>query len=304
LFPQFSSMHLPIATGCIPHRRRENSILQQEVVRWRLHHKRIMYVASSHDVANAFPSVSHCKLDDEMDRRTTKVERQWLKQRYRWATMTMKTDMYEDPFVISDMDEPQSQIQMAIGSGSLQGDSIATEQFGCVYQPTVQKWIECTADDRMTATTTIFGNSLSLDLSTTLYADDVFRIHIVDQFWHVTHLAAKSNVMFDVFLDQLDMAQHKKKIDTIIHLVGVGSRDTVRRICASAKEYLGNISTDIRLLGVHIHHECSFTPERHRRIAAAGKGFFAMGRFWYTQSPRRSKLVIFHCMVVSANLSS
>ncbi|CAE8722639.1 unnamed protein product, partial [Polarella glacialis] len=122
----------PFAMGLARHRRREQAIMQQRILAWRLQQAKQSHALLLFDVANAFPSPNFEALDAVVTRQFNIQDQTIMQQRHREASTTILT--HED-----------IPLNLKIGSGSLQGDGVAGFEFAEVYNPRVQRYL-----DRMT----------------------------------------------------------------------------------------------------------------------------------------------------------
>ena len=66
--------------GFLKYRRREQAILVQNIMTWRLRSSKYSHITSFHDVANAFPSISTQTLDEMVEKQLNRTIKQYLKQ--------------------------------------------------------------------------------------------------------------------------------------------------------------------------------------------------------------------------------
>ena len=102
--------------GFQPGKRREQAILIQNTVGWKLRQLKRRHFIAFHDVSNAFPSPTYAALDQTMDRHAKHGESNFLKCRYKQTQVTIEC-------------RNGSTVTVAPGTGSLQGDSTAANQF-------------------------------------------------------------------------------------------------------------------------------------------------------------------------------
>ncbi|CAE8634422.1 unnamed protein product [Polarella glacialis] len=153
--------------------RREQAILQQRLLGWRLAAAGLNFVMTKFDIANAFPSPTFQALDEMVNRHLQPVEAALMRQRYHNGAMTIHT-------------QDDTNVQLAIGSGVLQGDSTAAEQFTAVFNPTVASYIAQLSEEDITANLLLQDELTGdqVDPSTTTYADDLVTTATVQDAAH------------------------------------------------------------------------------------------------------------------------
>ncbi|CAE8603841.1 unnamed protein product [Polarella glacialis] len=175
LWRTHTAKHSHNSYGFIPHRRREQAVVQVQCLLWKLRRAGINALTSFFDVTNAFPSPDFHSLDRAISRkRFCKADGNLLSQRHRAAH-----------FVLHDHTGAEALVKS--GCGDMQGDSVAPEKFTLVYEPLVSSWQQRTrtASEKsgiLTATDPVSG--ALVDLSFALYADDLVRVGVCDSAEH------------------------------------------------------------------------------------------------------------------------
>ena len=182
------------ATGYLPHRRREQAILQQSVARHRLQKTKISHATAFYDLANAFASASHTHTlaPYVLQSQFPPAEQQHLLQRLEHAQMVVQRS--------------DGELQQQIGSGSLPGDSIAGPWFLAGYHHKLDRYLHNTSNLAITAARPPqfegfpqHASPAALDISFTSYADDVARTVCTTTSLQLHYVAQQSN-------DQLSQA--------------------------------------------------------------------------------------------------
>ncbi|CAE8589073.1 unnamed protein product [Polarella glacialis] len=152
------------STAYLPHRRREQSMVQQRIVLHRLTAAKLSHGLLIYDVRNAFPSISHDALDQATQDSFALEDQFLMTQRYRNSTTTINT-----------ADCPCTYVT---GCGNLQGDSIAALQFAEVYTPCLYTYLNLKHIQpwgrKLLLTDWLTGDLV--DAGFTNYADDVADI--------------------------------------------------------------------------------------------------------------------------------
>ncbi len=125
-----------ISYGYTKHRRREQALLVQNVVAWKLRQafleaddptcQAYNYTNTLRDVSNAFPSPDHDEMDKMVDELADGKLAQLLKLRYRQSWMVISTLKGERVIY-----QPKT--------GGLQGDCIMPEMFAALYEPVIDE---------------------------------------------------------------------------------------------------------------------------------------------------------------------
>jgi hypothetical protein len=157
------------ACGFLRHRRREQAILQQRCLNWKLQKTGQSRVSVFYDVKNAFPSPSHSSLDLAVCSNCRPADANLLCLRHRAAFILVR-----DPF------KPEFTV-VQIGCGNLQGDRVAPSQFLAVYHPALDEWNDrCRRMEhggQFVLRDPVSG--LQVDTALSTFADDVARTHVV-----------------------------------------------------------------------------------------------------------------------------
>jgi len=154
---------LPFEHGYVAHRRREDPVAQHLCLAWRLRRCKLSYLQESFDSKNAFLSPEHDSLCGMLDEHVADpLARKFLCERIRGATTRVRTR--------------EGAAVFALGSGVPPGDRCMPDVFRAFTQPSFQQWAQQLRDEGETALVAASVVSRRpLDLSTSAYADDLFR---------------------------------------------------------------------------------------------------------------------------------
>lgn len=151
------------ASGFVKGRRRESAIMIQRCNKKRLIRGNRGYLAISHDVANAFPSPCHDRMDIMVDREAKSGSR-IMKRRHRRARVILKGP--------GGAKQP-----VKLGCGATQGDTASPEMFVVTYDDPIASWEKAhqnTPHGRILNVKDPVRNKV-VSTSLTTFADDAFR---------------------------------------------------------------------------------------------------------------------------------
>ena len=278
------------ACGFLRHRRREQAIVQQRCLNWRLQKAGKGRVSVLYDVKNAFPSPSHDSLDQAVRRVCRPADVNLLCLRHRAAFILLR-DPFQHVFAM-----------VQIGCGNLQGDRVAPSQFLSVYHPAIDMWnAQCNRLEQGTqleAPDLISG--LQVDTSLSTFADDVARTHMLPRIADFTPTVRSLDASLDASLGPLCMGQNHDKKELLVRLMGSGAQVAMQRIYHGRIRFRGRCQRVCKYLGSLLHHSGATTPEISKRIAVAKRNWSILHKFWHAKgvaAPHRR--LVFHAMVVS-----
>ena len=280
------------AAGYAKSKSREEAILQQLCLGHRLHKAKVGCATFFKDVANAFYSPEHVHLDAAIDTTMRPCDRQLLKQRHHAASIHIQA--------------ADGNILLAVGSGALQGDSIASELFLEQYHPLVDRWLaDLAASDSqrhlLEAEDPI--NRKRVDASLSTYADDVAIKVLASTAASLQTKAASLDDHLDTALAAGGLAQNRGKQEVVVRFAGPGSHAQMRAIYTGNVALEGQVVPKARYLGEFYNYTCSGTDARKHRLQRAQVAWRSMGSFWTKQGcSRRSVSILFRAMVVETAL--
>jgi hypothetical protein len=278
------------ACGFLRHRRREQAILQQRCLNWKLQKTGQSRVSVFYDVKNAFPSPSHASLDLAVCSNCRPADANLLCLRHRAAFI-----MVRDPF------KPEFTV-VQIGCGNLQGDRVAPSQFLAVYHPALDEWNDrCRRMEhggQLVLRDPVSG--LQVDTALSTFADDVARTHVVPRIADFSPTMQTLDSHFDACLGRLHMGQNHDKKELLVRLMGKGAQLAMQRIYHGHIQVRGHCQRMCKYLGSLLHHSGATSPEVSTRIAVAKRNWAIMRKFWFTRGVAASqRRLVFLAMVVS-----
>ncbi|MCP4923610.1 MAG: hypothetical protein GY915_06220, partial [bacterium] len=228
------------AFGFTKGRRREQAILAANTIKWRLRVLGRDHAQSMHDVANAFPSLSHKALYIMIDEKVHIDDRRFIKARHKKCVMKITTT-------------GQEALYLRPGQGGLQGDGAMAPEFGQVYEAHITQWMD-NANNPILATDPLTNQVLHVGAH--CYADDISDINLLDN-GHNTleHVSGRRNEELDTILQNLEMGQNH---DKEVHITTFIGRDSVKRAQntrkigeekRNKKEPFGTIKKEDKYLG-------------------------------------------------------
>ena len=279
------SYHRPYASGYARGRSRLEAIIHQHVVAERLHAAGLSFVSCFHDIANAFPSMSHSHLYGIITEAARPCDAPLLLARVRSTGMVV--------------DACDASVVVAPQSGTLQGDSIAGDLFLAGYHPLVDAWTaDLSSRDpsyRIPAYSPLDLAEVDLALST--YADDLCRKILVRNPADASSKVQYSNRCLDAHLAPAGMAQNTGKQEHVVRFAGQGARVFTRTILQQ-QPLDGSAVPRARYLGGFQTHIACPSYELTFRIARAYAAWCTFRRLWYScELPWKGLRTIFLGMV-------
>lgn len=282
-----SSNH-DFAHGFKQFRRRETPILVQECQRWRLRKAGVSHYSKLWDVANAFPSTSPEALDKATTRRNGNVEdTEFLKQRYRSSYSLIEGQAAET-------------ILLKNGCGTMQGDKTSPDLVGEDYNEIADGWISLTPnfdDKELKAFDPISRQEVLTEL--TGYADDIQRTCAIDNPLDLEKSCNFHGDILDACLEEPQLGQNYEKGEIMPTFLGKNAR---RYNLAAYNNFMlvkGKVKKRVKYLGAWSHSRGSNKAEVQSHIRAMQKGWCSMGSFWWPNSKKKIKQVVFGCMITN-----
>eukprot|EP00438_Fugacium_kawagutii_P013560 Skav234764 [mRNA] locus=scaffold2396:8425:10814:- [translate_table: standard] len=256
------------AAGYTKHKSRVTPILQRRVVKHRLCAAGISHCDSFYDAANAFPSVLQQVCNFAIDNTCRQVDSALLKDRNNLAVLRICAS--DD--IVFDKN----------GSGSLQGDTHAGEQFLEQYHPALDNFVQAMdlqfPTSSLSAVDPLRGCNVCVSMST--YADDLARTTICTSpaDWQ-TQLAA-ANVTLSQVLGAIGVSQNVDKQEHVPCFVRQHAHEYTRKVF---EENLlpGKTRRFARYLGSQHHATGNVSCELDVRVYKANIAWHTMGRMWY-----------------------
>ncbi|CAE8588973.1 unnamed protein product [Polarella glacialis] len=256
------------STAYLPYRRREQSMAQQRIVLHRLTAAKLSHGLLIYDIRNAFPSVSHDTLDQAIDDSFEQEVHMLMIQRYRNSTTTANA-----------ADGPCTYI---IGSGNLQGDSIAALQFAEVYTPCLYNYLNLKHIQP-------WGRKLLLrdwltgdlvDAGFTNYADDIADIIFAEDCETLCERRVWANSILEEAIAPAGLSTSTDKTTFLPHMCGRGSKTAMATFFQNQPPFNKTVKFSAAYLGAQVSIVGTNTLEVRNRIAAAERAWFAASRVW------------------------
>ena len=268
------------ACGYVRHKSREEAIL-------RLRAAGVGHATLYKDVANAFYSPLHDQLDLAAVAKTMRPQDQvLLKQRRKAACIHLQA-----------ADGP---ILPSVGSGALQGDSIASDLFMEQYHPLVDEWLQRAAQastyHQMCAYDPV--NCKYVNTASSVFADDLAIKVICDEAADLQAQASFLDEELDEVLASGGMAQNRDKQEIVSYFAGRGSHKQMREIYCGKTPLEGKAVPQAKYLGEICTRNGSTTAARKHRLDKAQAAWASMGSFWTrTGCSKRSVNMVFRALV-------
>eukprot|EP00971_Amphidinium_carterae_P061491 1217141-Amphidinium_carterae.1 len=281
----------PWACGFMKHRRREQAIQQQACLLWRAAQQHSSTMTVFYDVANAFPSPHHHKLDQYIRQYAENSDAPHLMARRHLGVMEVTGHDAE-------------RLHFNVGSGSLQGDTMGPKEFTLAYNEVLSTWMETTSRHSRNLCVQDPVTSETLDASMTAFADDVARTCLVANFPHSQTVLQALDEVLDAGLDDLGCGQNVSKRQLMLRFRGAGASHTARSMKRSSVGLQGKRVLQTKYLGSHLQVNNSNGPEIMSRKMAARTGFQALAGLWRSRfAILRTKIRFFRAMVDNALFS-
>ena len=145
---------LPQEYGYIKHRRREAAIKQQLIMQWKLKKLGLSHMTISHDMRNAFASVSLDILTNVLSFLTCEDDWPLVEQRFRCASVCVPEE---------------NALAFTIESGALPGDKVAADFFRQIFQTAVKTWVSDPSPMQVKCPVSL----QNVDVAKSAYADDL-----------------------------------------------------------------------------------------------------------------------------------
>ena len=276
--------------GFVRHRRREGAVLVQMNLSHRLGKADKSHIRCLYDATNAFASTYHESLAEFADVGLDVEESAFMETRRVNAQIWLDT--------------PTGDLVAVPGCGALMGDSRAPVDFRRAYKPGLDKWHEEMGrwGTSHTKAHLDLGGSMqgSIDLSTTVFADDLARTQVVKAPAEATRYIGEADTALGRCLGSQGHSQNAAKKVIMPHFKKRSERWHFASLQASAK---GKASVDARYLGSTLSIFRLNKPERAKRVQAVRAAWASLGRFWTSNAPLRQKRQVFLSQVMGSAVS-
>ena len=271
-------------------RRREQAILVQNVLTWKLRTLKAGYVIALHDVSNAFPSPSHDCLDETI-RDVAHADNVLLLQ-YRYSNSRLRLDAGR-----------QGTLLVAPGSGGMQGDTSMAQIFRTMFDRGVDEW-DSDPHIAKTLLDATFDGIHYVGLSRTTFADDCAETLLSQSFIQVVGTLARSDAALDDMLERRGMGQNKGKKEVMFCFMGHGSVKESQKVWNEWDEINGKLQEKVKYLGNVRRWDGRETDNIRARCQAATIKFWEFTGLWKKRDvPLGTKRLVFHSVVVATLLS-
>ena len=288
--------------GFYEHRRREQAILVHHAVAGRLklaasasdprERHRFSFVTTLRDISNAFPSLSHDDLASTINSTTDPWIATQLRARHEKLHVRVTTKQGE-------------QLIYNPRQGGAQGDRVMPVQFRRAYEKRLAQWIQDKREDLTGGVLAVDPlTKITLDVSTTSYADDVKEINVASSAEEARDIIARSGALLDSNISPATLAQNMGKAEHVASFCGLGQDSHTKKLSQYLEENnLGKLKPTARYLGAWPQHNCSTLEVVDRRCRAAKESFYGMGKAWSSSISRKIKIMTFKNLVVNTLLS-
>eukprot|EP00959_Pyramimonas_sp_CCMP1952_P408861 8568312-Pyramimonas_sp.AAC.1 len=216
-------------------------------------------------------------------------------QRYRLATCFMPTA--SSPMLLKNR------------CGGMMGDPFIVKSFVASIRDPSEAWIaryfaEDDLDHLLNFHCELGSKECDVYVGAHKFADDNLKKIIIGQVYDQERLRSKvllCDHLLDSSLAPAGYVQNVSKKESIVAVPASHMRGAARLL----RELGNSVEDSTRYLGPHLTANQSFTPEMLRRIQAAKKSYFSLGRFWTKKGvPMKWKRCALQCRVVGALVSA
>jgi hypothetical protein len=281
------------AFGFTEGRRREQAILVANTIKWRLRKLGINFTQSMHDVANAFPSMSHEALNHMIENRCHLCDQEFIKTRHTNSSVCIETPTNERIYV-----NPRQ--------GGLQGDGAMAPEFGQVYEEALEKWM-VNENNSINVTDPITNETIHAGSQN--YADDISDINMFKDCQEFINNTNSRNQALDSILELMEMGQN---VDKEEHLIFTCGRNAVKRaqdIHESADRIRRHQSFGVtkcsgKYLGNFTHTTGKTNENTDNRVKAMRESFYAFKNLWNNKDIHiKNRVRLFQGNIISAATS-
>ena len=200
----------PYHFGCLPTQRREAAVAIQMCTNWRLTKLGISFVDTFYDLSNAFGSIKHAELNktDELSLKNTDVA---IAQHANTHTK-LAIDAADGPILFQ------------LGEGAAQGHTTAPKKFVRTFARALVPWsTDFTAEHKELMCRCVVNERL-VDLSTTVFVDDVAKQTPVQSATDAIDSIRSNNDEFDQAINTIGAKQNRDKQAHVAKFCGPGSK--------------------------------------------------------------------------------
>lgn len=288
LLDQQSTGALPThAFGCIAGRSREEAILLQLLVGWRLKHAGLLHQKNLHDINNVFGSVSFDNIK-ELFEPLDNTDYLLFIQHFVNCVFVMNIDGEDTAF------KP--------GTGVFPGGSIAAQVFCYCFWDKLTPWIDHAAEHNpQLVTQFIVCPDEDVYLGMTSFVDDLAAI-TVDNTIYAPSKGCASGVMLTRCLRHLGVVRNLDKEQSM--MITPQGCTPLQAQQFTALLASGDIQRDARYLGPQLNDREAFTTERAIRVAKAERNWKTFYALFVSATPLRFRLLVFRCVYIMTLFSA
>ena len=271
--------------GYLKHHRREDAISAMKIVKSRLTAAQMSHSLSLLDLSNAFGSVSHEHMTENLSSIVCPEDFDIAQTRF--------TDVFFK------VDSPDTCMCFSPGCGGLQGDMFMVFLWLVCFAPVVGRWNILVSQDCQLARCCIVRGPQAIlsDTSLAVFADDVAKILVFQGPYehravtsdHAWDKIRSAHTLFDDGLKLAGIAQNKQKAEVLPTFVGLGSFSSYKKILLEP-----TARRHARHLGGIQEYSLSNAKEVAARIRGMWAILFLLGLFWSRcRVPRMKRLIFF-----------
>ncbi|CAE8585556.1 unnamed protein product, partial [Polarella glacialis] len=151
--------------------------------------------------------------------------------------------------------QDDTNVQLAIGSGVLQGDSAAAEQFTAVFNPTVASYIAELSEEDITANLLLQDELTGdqIDPSTTTYADDLVTTATVQDAAHAVRQQQQLNTLLENNVQPVGLTSNNNKKQALASAHGRRAQQLYSSLLDSQVVQQIPFTTQTLYLGAQFH---------------------------------------------------
>lgn len=273
--------------GSLPNRCREDALIVQQSMGWRMVTMGHSTCMSLYDASNAFCCTRTADLDEATKDLVLERDMRYHEEQHRMQTVTIQTVTGE--------------VNMSVGQGIVQGHRTAPRKFVQAYNKEVKQWSDQLQKGDPSYLMMMVKDPISgryVDASTTTFVDDIAKRHIEDESGDgLAEKAQSSGALLAAYMGSRGYAVNEDKTEHVVQFVGKRSLRKARNACARG------FVREARYLGPILGQAGRIATELHKREQAARHGWMSLGKVWFKPMPRRLLRMLFLAFVQGAMLT-
>ena len=285
--------------GFVRAKRREEALLVQMCMTYKLNEMGKSHVRCLYDATNAFASTFHESLAQHADAGLGEQEAELMNNRRVNAQVWLDT--------------PTGELIAVPGRGALMGDSRAPVDFRKAYRPGLAKWREKleqawgSEDTKATLAICMGGDEQAdpsdmqkVDIGRIVFADDLARTQVARSPAAALEFIGKADQILGECLGEQGHSQKSSKKVIMPH----SKKRSDRWHFASLEGGLaGKVSINARYLGSTLSIFQFTRPEREKRVQAVRAAWASLGKFWAIDAPEKQKRLVSMGQVMGSAVS-